>query len=385
MSDTLLCPERAVVDDAVREGVRIRVRDGVVLDCGAAVAPATGDRTVPIPGTLLPGLVDIQVNGAGGHNCDEPGFDALDAIASAVFEGGAQAFLPTLITGTLDDLCRRAGRLADWIERGVQPRAAEPLGIHLEGPFLEAPGTHDAALFVDPTPDRIDALLAACRGHLRLLTLAPSRPGAADAVRRLRAAGVAVSIGHARDPRGFEDCVDAGARGATHLFNVMSPLHHREPNVVGAALADERVSCSLILDGHHIAPTTVRVAWRALGRERFMLISDAISAAGMPDGDYELSGIPVRLRGGVVRNLDGALAGSALTMGAAARFLLDHVPGTDAADVARSGATNPARLIGAERYGRIAPGTTARFSVLAADGTIRALDLHGRTVAAART
>jgi N-acetylglucosamine-6-phosphate deacetylase len=297
-------------------------------------------------------------------------------IARTAWEGGAAAFLPTLITAPMDELLRRVARAAAFVEGfDRNSEAAIPLGLHVEGPFLEMPGAHDASQLCDPTPERVDALLEACRGQLRVLTLAPDRPGAVEATRRLTAAGVTVALGHAAGTRNFAACVEAGARCVTHLFNVMSGLHHREPGMVGLALDEARLSCGIILDGVHIHPAVARSACRLLGPERTVVVTDAANAAGMPDGDYELSGMPVTLRDGVVRDREGRLAGSALTMATAAAQYLRIVPGTDARAVARAAARNPAQLAGAADLGAIRPGALARFAVLGADGAIEPLRL----------
>jgi N-acetylglucosamine-6-phosphate deacetylase len=345
------------------------VADGAIVEI--AHRELRADRTVRVDGVVCPGFVDLQVNGAGGASAHEATPQALATIARAVWDGGAIAFLPTLISAPFDELLRQTTALARCIET-FAGGGATPLGVHLEGPFLEASGAHCDAHFVDPTPERIDALLAAARGALRLVTLAPARPGAAAAVRKLTEAGVAVALGHAHSTAGMSECVAAGARLVTHLFNAMSPPHHRDVGVAGLALDDERLACSMILDGVHVHPAMVRNAWRCLGSERLVLISDAVAAAGMPDGDYRLGDSEVTRRGCEVRDAAGRLAGSTLTMGAAAANLLAWVPQTGPWTLARVAARNPAALIGASELGAIAPGRAARFTVQT-DGRWRSL------------
>ena len=348
----------------------VHVDDGEILEVGPA-RTADGERR-RVSGTLLPGLVDLQCNGAAGRGVDEGSAEALDAIAAGVWAGGAAAFLPTLITAPFEELLGRLEQVAAWIE--ARPTGgATPLGIHLEGPFLQAPGTHDADLFIDPTPARVDAILGAAAGHLSLITLAPDRPGAPEAIARLRAAGVAVALGHGEGVEQLEACISAGASMVTHLFNAMGPLHHRSPGFAGLALDDERLMCSLIPDGVHVHESMLRNAYRCLGPARTILVTDAVAAAAMPDGDYELAGAPVQLRDGVVRDQRGRLAGSVLTMAEAARRWTRMVPSTDACALAQLASTNPARVIGAASHGEIAAGRAARFCALAADGTVTAL------------
>lgn len=357
--------DRAVLPHAVLTGVRITATSGRIatIDHTPPAAHAT-----PLRGTLLPGFVDLQVNGAGGRSVEEGTPAALDTIAEAVWRGGAVAFLPTLITAPWPDLLRQVDAVAAWIERW-NGRGAEPLGLHLEGPFLQAAGAHDARHFVEATPERVRELLAAARGRLRLLTLAHSRPEAPAAIAALTAARVTVALGHCDRTHGFGACIDAGARAVTHLFNVMGPLHHRDVGVAGLALDDERVACPLIVDGVHVHPAMVRNAFRILGPDRCVLVSDAVGAAGMPDGVYTLSGARVVAKDGVVRNDQGHLAGSALTMALAARNFLQFVPTAGPWTLARVAAANPAALVGATALGAIAPGKRAAFTLLGDDGS----------------
>jgi N-acetylglucosamine-6-phosphate deacetylase len=361
---TELVVDRAVLPDHVTVGARVVCADGRVQRIDTQAGGAGAGR---LRGTLLPGLVDLQVNGAGGHSVDEATGAALDAIARAVWDGGAVAFLPTLITAPWERLLAQVDAVARWCAtwRDV---GAEPLGLHVEGPFLEVGGAHDPACFVDPTPQRIDALLAAARGRLRLVTLASSRPGAADAVRRLRAAGVAVALGHVAATAGFADCVAAGAGMVTHLFNAMGPLHHREPGIAGLALDDARLAAGLIADGAHVHEAMLRNALRILGPDRMVLVTDAVAAAGMPDGEFTLQGMRVRSQAGVVRDARGVLAGSALTMAQAARNFLRFCPEAGIWTLARVAATNAARLLAADDYGVLAPGRRAAFTLLGDDG-----------------
>lgn len=371
MTTTLLEPDALVTEAGVLVGAAVRIRDGRVLEVGD-LEPAPGEPRQRVAGTLLPGLVDLQVNGAAGHSCADGSAEALDAVARACWRGGAAAFLPTLVTAPFPRLLAQTRSVAEWIARAPAD-AAQPLGIHLEGPFLEASGVHDASCFVDPTPERIDALLEAARGQLRLVTLAPARPAAAAATARLRAHGVTVAIGHAADPAHLAACVQAGATLVTHLFNAMGRMHHREPGIAGLALDEPRLSASLIVDGAHVHPAMLRNAWRCLASARTVLVTDAVAAAGMPDGEYELGGRKVRLHDGVVRDPEGRLAGSALTMARAAMNFARAVPDAGPWTLARIAAWNPAQLIGAREHGAIARGMRAAFCVREADGNIRPL------------
>jgi N-acetylglucosamine-6-phosphate deacetylase len=361
--------DRAALPDTVQAGCRIAAIDGKIV---AIDQVAAGPGAARLRGTLLPGFVDLQVNGAGGRSVDEGSREALDIVAQAVWNGGCVAFLPTLITAPWQHLLQQITAVADWIETW-SGQGAEPLGLHLEGPFLQASGAHDSAHFVDPTPERVQQLLAAARGRLRLVTLAHARASAVAATAQFRRAGVTVALGHCDRIDGFAACVDAGATAVTHLFNVMGPLHHRDVGTAGFALDDERVRCPLIVDGAHVHPAMVRNAFRMLGPDRMILVSDAVAAAGMPDGNYALSGIPVMAKGGVVRDQQGRLAGSALTMALAARNFLQMVATAGPWTLARLAAGNPAALIGAASHGALQPGKRAAFTLLGDDGSYCAI------------
>jgi len=357
--------DRAVLPHVVQAGTRVAAVDGRIV---AVDQVAAGPGAVRLRGMLLPGFVDLQVNGAGGRSVDEATPDALDAVAAAVLAGGAVAFLPTLITAPWQRLLAQVDAVARWIETW-NGAGAEPLGLHVEGPFLQAAGAHDAGHFVDPEPARVQQLLAAARGRLRLVTLANARPGAAAAVATLTGQGVTCALGHCDRAAGFADCVDAGATAVTHLFNAMGTLHHRDLGPAALALDEARVACPLIVDGVHVDPVMVRHAFRVLGPDRTVLVSDAVAAAGMPDGAYTLSGMQVHARGGVVRDGDGRLAGSALTMAQAAANFLRFVPQAGPWTLARVAATNPARLARAGHLGGITKGGRAAFTLLADDGS----------------
>jgi len=350
----------------------VLVEDGRIAELSERT-PA-GVRELRPAGTLLPGGIDLQVNGAGGAGVEDEDPRALERVARAVLAGGAAAFLPTLISAPFEQLLRRLERLAAWIDARARA-GATPLGIHLEGPFLELPGAHPSEALVDPSPERVAALIAAARGHLKLVTLAPDRPGAVEATRALVAAGACVALGHAAGVERFGACVDAGARLVTHLFNAMSPLRQRAPGMVGSTLDEPRLCASLILDGHHVDPVAVRVAWRALGAERTVLVTDSVSAAGMPDGDYELSGARVRLASGAVRDGAGRLAGSALSLAGAVAGLRAALGPLDPATVAAVTSTNPARLLGDRARGSLAPGAVAELALFDEAGGYRALGL----------
>ncbi|MEM7199996.1 MAG: amidohydrolase family protein [Planctomycetota bacterium] len=344
MVTTLIQPDAVVVGQRVAAATTVLVRDGIVVALGHR---GDADHVARVSGCLLPGLIDLQMNGTGPNDVATADAPTLRAVARRVAAGGAAAFLPTLITDAFDVLLERLDVVARWIEtRAATADEAAPLGVHLEGPFLREPGVHGAQHLIDPTPERVDALLEAARGQLALVTLAPSRPGAAAAVAQLRDAGVAVALGHDRSAQGVDACVDAGARLATHLFNAMGPMHHRSPGLAGMALDTERLLCSLIPDGIHVDAAMLRNAFRCLGPERTVLVTDSVAGDAVPRGP------------------DGQLAGSTLSMAEAVARWLRMVPWTTPACLAQIAAHNPARILGRADLGQIEVGAPARFALL---------------------
>jgi N-acetylglucosamine-6-phosphate deacetylase len=327
---------------------------------------------------VSPGLVDLQVNGTFGL---EVGGDpaALRALAARLPATGVTTFLPTLVSGRAADYRAAAAALA--AARGA-PGARMP-GLHLEGPLLAATraGAHDRAPIAeaDATLDAVlDELLAA--GVVRLVTLAPERPGALARIRRLRDAGVTVSLGHTDAT--FDQTIaglDAGATLVTHLYSAMSPFHHRAPGAVGAALTDARATVALIADGVHTHPAALNLALRAKDPGRIVLVTDAIAAAGMPPGPYRLAGIPIVSDGQSARLADGTLAGSTLTLDRAVRAMVS-LGGARLEDALAMASTTPADLIGLADTGRIAAGQLADLALWSSNAEVTGAIVGGAVV-----
>jgi N-acetylglucosamine-6-phosphate deacetylase len=258
---------------------------------------------------------------------------------------------------------------------------ARPLGIHLEGPFLSHArrGVHPPEDLISPSLGVFDKLWQAARGHVRMITIAPELDGAEEVIAEASRRGVCVSIGHsdaslAEARRG----VKAGARHATHTFNAMRPLDHRAPGILGEVLSNNHLSADVIADGIHVDPAIVDLLFRAKGIENFVLITDAISATGMPDGRYMLGTLEVELKDGrCMRN--GNLAGSALTMDRAVRNVMKFA-GLDLQQAARAASLNPAKAVGMPKKGTIEPGADADFVVLTPSGDVRATVVKGVVV-----
>ncbi len=357
-AEMLIEAERIVPGDltTIAPG-HILVRDGVIAAVGEGPPPHRPDVRLG-SGVLVPGFVDLQVNGYFGAELEAVRADEWRMIAARLPETGTTAFMPTFITAPVAQLAsalRRAAPLArqqaqraghagqpGHAESAVRVPGARVLGVHLEGPFISPlrAGAHNKDWMTDPAPGAISELLDAGRGVLKIVTLAPELPGALDAIIRLAEAGVLVSVGHT-DALASQvaAAAAAGARMVTHLFNAQRPLHHREPGVPGQALSDPRLTSGLIADFHHVAPEVCALAFAA-APGRIHLVTDAAACAGMPPGTYLLGGEPIELPAGdgmpPIR-ASGTLAGSALRMDVAV------------ANMVRAGAGLPATVAAATR------------------------------------
>jgi N-acetylglucosamine-6-phosphate deacetylase len=352
---------RAVVDGRMTGPATVAVQDGVITSVAQEdeVAAAAAD-IVLTDGVLTAGLVDIQINGAFGVDFAAADDAQWDLVASRLPATGVTSFQPTYITAPLDDLVPGLA-----VAEAVQLRQeggpyARILGVHLEGPFLSPSrhGVHETRFLTEPTPDAVDRILGAPAVEmLTMVTLAPELPGALAAVRRFADAGIRVSVGHTDATAAqITAAADAGATLVTHIFNAQRGLAHREPGVPGATMADRRFYCGLIADLHHVAKEVCLLVWRG-ARGRVVLVTDAIAAAGMPEGKYTLSGIPVVLKDGVPRNADGTIAGSALTLDLAVRNMISL--GLPEAQVIEAASRVPADALGRTDIGRIAVGAKA--------------------------
>jgi len=355
---------RVLADHGTRDDLAVLVRGGRIEALVPAGDPSLDKATHhDLQGRLLlPGFIDVQVNGGGGLLFNAaPTVDTLRGIAAAHRRFGTTGMLPTLITDTADVMHAALEAVDAAIAEGVPGI----LGIHLEGPFL-AParkGIHDAKLFRLPDASDIADIARKHRGVV-MMTLAPERVPL-ETIRQLSAAGVIVVAGHtAADYATTRAALDAGVSGFTHLYNAMTPLGSRDPGVVGAALDDPHSWCGLIVDLHHVHPASLRVAIAAKARGKSVLVTDAMPPVGADDPTYVLNGQTIVARDGVCQSDDGVLAGSALDMATGVRHLVNAV-GLPLAEASRMASAYPAAWLGLEReLGRIVAGQRADFAVL---------------------
>ena len=324
---------------------------------------------------LLPGFIDVQVNGGGGvlFN-DEPRLESIRAIGAVHRRFGTTGFLPTVISDELDTI----GGAIDAVQSALDSRVPGVLGIHIEGPFINQRrrGVHDAKHL-----RRLDSsaigLLSRLRHGITVLTLAPETT-TPETIAQLTAAGILVSAGHSE--ASYADTIAAiaqGLRGFTHLFNAMARLDHRRPGIVGAALYDPDTWCGIIVDGHHIDPIMLKLALRCKRHDRFMLVTDAMPAVGSTESSFQLQGRTIQVAGGICRDENGTLAGSTLDMASAVRNAVSWL-GLELAEAARMASEYPAEFLGlGHELGRIAPGYRANLVLLDHDLNVRETWIEG--------
>ncbi|MGB7823391.1 MAG: N-acetylglucosamine-6-phosphate deacetylase [Candidatus Sulfotelmatobacter sp.] len=337
------------------------------------------DFTREIPDAILaPGFVDIHVHGGAGLDVMRASPAELPRLNKFLTTHGVTGYFPTTVAAPLDQTCAALEQIADAIE-SAQPLGtngdlvqARPLGIHLEGPFLshKRRGVHPPENLVEPTLQIFERFWQASRGHVRMMTIAPELPGAIEVIAEAARRNVCVSIGHSDAVmESARAAVKAGARHATHTFNAMRPLDHREPGILGEALTSEELSADIIADGIHVAPEVVKLFLKAKGIEHAVLITDATAAAGMPDGTYRLGPIQVEVKNGRCTS-DGKLAGSVLTMDRAVRNVVQFA-NWSLQDAVRAATLNPTRAVGLAHHGRLTPGAEANLVVLGPDGEVK--------------
>ncbi len=348
------------------------------------IAEIESDPSQPDEGTLATGFFDVHTHGAAGHDVMSPEPHALPTVARFLASRGVTHFLPTTVTAPLDDTLRALERLGQAVERGIEGEAlmARPLGIHLEGPFVSHAkrGVHPPEFILQPSVAAFDRFWEASHGQITLMTIAPEEPGAMEVIEHATALGVKISIGHSNAVAAVaREGIARGATSATHTFNAMRALDHREPGILGVVLDDTNLYAEMICDGVHVAAEAVRLWFRAKAPDRGILITDSMAATGMPDGEYTLGGMPVTVRGPVCMS-GGALAGSVLTMDRAVARL-QEVAGASLEVALRAATTNPLRMTGKSGEAVLRAGAWADLNRFDATGLLVETLVRGRSVA----
>ena len=360
----------------VEDGRIITVESRKNADLPAAV------RHLNFPGMVLaPGFIDIHVHGGSGYDVMEADDSALAAIEAGMARHGVTSYLPTTVTAPEDQILRALEYLGKTITNGPERKdRAVPLGIHLEGPFISDAkrGVHPPANLLPPSPAAFEKFWQASGGTIRMMTIAPELPVAIETIRYAKGLGVHCSIGHSNAT--YEEAMQAiaaGADHATHTFNAMRALDHRDPGILGAVLSYERLTADIIVDGIHVAPAVVKLFLAAKGADRAILITDGISATGMPEGRYRLGNLEVEVKAGRC-DYQGKLAGSVLTLDRAVRNTMNFAS-CSLQETIRLATLNPATLLGlsAER-GMIAPGCVADMVVLTMQGQLSHMIAGGK-------
>jgi len=350
-------------------------RSGMTLPAGAQEIRAAGK-------TAVPGFIDVHIHGAGGHDVMEGTDAALRSITRKVSEYGTTSLVATTVTASTDQTLRAVEGISGYIaqQHETEEPRAEVLGIHFEGPFIsKRRGVHPSQWIQLPSAETLSRFLKAAAGNARILTIAPEVLGAAPCIDAAREAGLIVSMGHTDAT--YEQARAAmarGARSATHVYNAMRPFSHRDPGVIGAVLTSPEVNAELIADGVHVDEAAMKLLLLAKGAAHVTLVSDGLSATGMPDGKYMLGEFEVTVSGGVCRNADGVLAGSTLTLDRALRNIV--ALGIPLPDAVRMLTLNPASLLGIEfKKGSLRVGADA--DILLLDESLHLAGVWARGVA----
>jgi len=354
MTTTLVHVGKAITPKGELADAGMLIRDGeleIVGPRSGMELPAGANEVSAPASTAIPGFIDVHIHGAGGRDVMEGTQDALAGVTGRLAAFGTTSLLATTVTADADDTCRAVDGISRYIGRQhetSQPRA-DVLGIHFEGPFLskERRGVHPEEFLQLPSSEFLQRLLQAASGNARILTIAPELLGAMPCIDAARSLGMVVSIGHTDAT--YEQAraaVAHGAHHATHVYNAMRPFTHRDPGVIGAVLTTPEVTAELIADGIHVDEIAMKVLLQAKGADGVVLISDGLSATGMPDGKYMLGGLEVTVSGGVCRSAEGRLAGSTLTLDRALRNVMKL--GVPFANAVQMLTLNPAKLLGIE-------------------------------------
>jgi N-acetylglucosamine-6-phosphate deacetylase len=371
MTTTLLHVTRAFTPTTEIHDAGILIRDGVIEAIGSRddLTVPQGAQEIQASGKIaVPGFIDVHIHGAGGHDVMEGTEEALSTVARTLAAHGTTSFVATTVTASPDSICGSAEGIARYItlQQQAEDNRAQVLGVHFEGPFISPlrRGVHPTEWITLPSAALLQRFTEAAGGYAQILTIAPELLGAMPCIDAARKAGLVVAMGHTDAT--YEQARAAiahGVRHAVHVYNAMRPFTHRDSGVIGAVLTSPDVTAELIADGVHVDETAMRILLQAKGAAGVILISDGISATGMPDGKYTLGTFEVTVASGVCRNAEGKLAGSTLTLDRALRNIVNL--GIPLPDALRMLTLNPATLLGIEfKKGSLRTGADADILLL---------------------
>ncbi len=372
---------RVITPLEVLEKADVIIEDHRIFAVGRGLSNAQADETIDASGRLVaPGYVDVHIHGSAGHDTMDGTVEAIEGIARFLASRGVTSFCPTTLTQPTEAIMRSVRAVYDCMENGIEG-GAQPLGVHLEGPCLDVKKKGAQPEQHIRTAAAINYQQLFSLGNIKLITLAPEIAENNDLIAFARANGATVVVGHSS--ASYEDLVAAvelGVNHATHTFNQMEGLHHRKPGTVGGVLLLDQIYAEFIADGVHLHPAIVDMIVRLKGSDKAVAITDAISGAGMPDGDYELGGQKIVVKDGAVRLADGTLAGSALTLDRGVQNILKFTRAT-LAEAIQMATLTPARSIGvSDRKGSLEPGKDADLVLLDQNLNVTSTIVMGKVV-----
>jgi N-acetylglucosamine-6-phosphate deacetylase len=377
---TILTADRLIAPEETIQNPVVVIEDGVIASIGSrAQAEIPAGQRLDFAGcTLVPALFDVHIHGSAGHDVMEATPEAFGTIGRFLARHGVGAYLATTVSMPVDATLKSLDGMAKLIGKG--DGGARPLGIHIEGPFLSPhkKGAHPARLLLTPSVELFDRMWEASAGKIRLMTIAPELPNALEVIARAASLGVRVSLGHSdADEAAAKAGVRAGAVTATHTYNAMRNFDHKAPGLLDEVLTNDNLFAELICDGMHVDPAAVEIYWRCKGPERAILITDAMVAAGMPDGKYKLGELDVTVKDGKCIIDENTLAGSTLTLDRGVKNFAEFT-GAPIDQVSRLASLNPARMIGFDgEVGSLAVGRAADITVLSAKHEVVETILRG--------
>ncbi|VDG89418.1 N-acetylglucosamine-6-phosphate deacetylase [Lysinibacillus sphaericus] len=371
MTQTILLTNGSVVTpDGILEKGEVFIEDGVIREVGTSIQRVADQQIDAHGGYVLPGFIDMHIHGAAGADVMDATEEALQTMADVLPKEGTTSFLATSMTQAPEAIETALKNAAAFTTKAGQ---AQMLGVHLEGPFVspKRAGAQPLEYICPPDAEQFDAWQQAAQGKIRMVTLAPEVPNGLSFIRKLAAEGIVASMGHTDATIAqMEEAAQAGAVQATHLYNQMSPFHHREPGAIGGALLVDELCAEVIPDFIHSHPKAVELAYRVKGADRLILITDAMRAKGLEPGEYDLGGQPVHVSETDARLSDGTLAGSILTMEHAVKNVV-RILGISPLDVAKISSGNAARQLGLAKKGSLIAGNDADVVILDKEWTVK--------------